>query len=369
MNIFRYMLIFVPLAAIAEYLFHDMHLLIFLLSALALVALAKLLGEATEALAVHSGPRIGAVLTSTMANLAELIIAAVALREGNIELVKASLTGSIIGNLLLVTGASLLVGGLRHGIQRYDRELTSMSASMMTLAAIGLTVPTLFELLKEVADPDIPVEVFNVTVQDPQLNIISLGVALVLITVYVLSVIYFLSGGSQEAPSHTGVSGTEEVAGHKAVWSVKTALGILAVVAAAIVLISDFLVGVVEPVAHSLGVRQLFLGVFLVPLMGNVAENAVAVEAAAKNNMDLSLAISLGSSMQVALFVAPLLVFLGFLFGQTMTLFFSLIEVAVLTLSVIITAHVSSDGDSNWLEGSMLLAVWIIAGLGFFFIE
>ena len=361
----RYMLVFVPLAVVAEFFLHN-EMLIFLFSAAALVPLAGLLGEATEELAIHTGPKIGGLLNATLGNAAELIITIVAISKGNFELVKASITGSIIGNLLLIVGFSLLLGGLKHGKQRFDRGLTGMSASMMTLAVIGLIIPTLFELLKEVQAGS--VDVFKTQVDDPQLRIISLGVAAVLIVIYILSMIYILRDGGGEAMSHTGVEETEEIVAHKAKWDIKTSLGILAVATLAIVFMSEFLVGVVEPVAKSLGVRELFLGIIFIPIVGNVAEHLVGVQAALKNQMDLSMTISLGSSMQIALFVAPLLVFISLLFGQQMTLFFSLFEVMVLMFCVLISAFISSDGESNWLEGAMLLGVYVIVALGFFFV-
>ncbi len=367
MRILRWMLIFVPLAVVAEFLLHN-DMLIFATSAIALVPLAALLGEATEELALHTGPKIGGLLNATLGNAAELIITIVALSAGKIELVKASLTGSIIGNLLLIVGFSLLLGGIKHGKQRFDRNLTGMSASLMTLAVIGLIIPTLFEIFKEISTPGREVDVFYTQVDDPQLNIISLVVAGVLITVYVLSVIYMFFGNGTETVSHTGVDLDETESHGQAKWSVGMALGVLTVATLAIVGMSEFLVGVVEPVAKSLGVRELFLGVIFIPIVGNVAEHLVGVQAALKNNMDLSMTISLSSSMQIALFVAPLLVFISLFFSTQMTLFFSLFEVMVLGLCVIIAAFISIDGESNWLEGAMLLAVYIIVGVGFYFI-
>lgn len=361
------MLLFVPLAVIAEFALHNT-LLIFIFSALALIPLAGLLGEATEELAIHTGPKIGGLLNATLGNAAELIITIVALSAGKLELVKASLTGSIIGNLLLIIGFSFLLGGLKHGTQKFDRGITGMSASLMTLAVIGLIIPTLFEILKEIADPNVPLDLFKTEVDDPQLNIISIGVAGVLIVIYVLSMIYILRDNGKGAVSHTGVTETEEIETHHAKWSVKTSLAVLAACTLAIVFMSEFLVGVVEPVAKSLGVREFFLGVIFIPIVGNVAEHLVGVQAAMKNKMDLSMTISYGSSTQIALFVAPLLVFISLFFKHQMTLFFSVFEVMVLMLSVIIGAFVAQDGESNWLEGAMLLGVYIIAGIGFYFV-
>ncbi len=383
MRFLRYMLIFVPIAVIAELFVHN-DILIFATSALALIPLAGLLGEATEELAVHTGPRIGGLLNATLGNAAELIITIVAIRAGNFELVKASITGSIIGNLLLIMGFALLLGGLRHGVQRFDRGLAGMSASMMLLAVIGLMIPTLFELMVEIQEGNL--DIFNTVVQDRRLNIISLGVAGILIVIYVLSLIYqFRSDsdkGTAEAPNEPATTAAPQTTGdahaagkapvdaahHGKGWSIKTSLTILAVSTVAIVFMSEFLVGVVEPVAVSLGVRELFLGIIVIPIVGNVAEHLVSVQAAMKNQMDLSMTIALGSSMQIALFVAPLLVFISLLFGPELTLFFSLFEVVVLGLSVLIAAFISVDGESNWLEGAMLLSVYLIAALGFFYL-
>ncbi|MBA2339527.1 MAG: calcium/proton exchanger [Pyrinomonadaceae bacterium] len=375
-KIIRIMLVFVPLAFVAEFALHN-PILIFATSAIALVPLAGLLGEATEELAIHTGPRIGGLLNATLGNAAELIITIVALQHGKYELIKASLTGSIIGNLLLILGFSLLLGGLRHGVQRFDPKLTGMSASMMFLAVIGLMIPTLFELVKEAGTGR--VQPMHTEVFDKQLIIISLGVAGVLILMYVLSLVYQFRTPGATLGSHTGFEEAEEIMTHKASWSIKTSVAVLAVSTLAIVFMSEFLVGVVEPVAQSLGIRELFLGVILIPIVGNVAEHLVGVQAAMKNQMELSLNISLGSSMQIALFVAPLLVFLSLFIGPAatgagffgrpqLTLFFSLFEVITLGLSVIIAAFISLDGESNWLEGAMLLAVYIIAALGFFYL-
>ncbi len=375
MKYLRYMLVFVPLAVLAEFVIHN-ELMIFLFSAIALIPLAGLLGEATEELAIHTGPKIGGLLNATLGNAAELIISVVALSAGKYDLIKVSLTGSIIGNLLLILGFSLLLGGLRNGVQKFDPRLAGLAASMMLMAVIGLVIPTLFELIKEIQAGK--VDTLNTTVNDPQLNYISLGVAAVLMLIYILSLVYQFRSNAGAA-SHTGFGEAEEIEAHTAKWSVRTASIILAVATLAIVFMSEFLVGVVEPVAKSLGVREIFLGVIVIPIVGNVAEHLVGVQAAIKNKMELSLNISLGSSMQIALFVAPLMVFLSLFIGpsvpgaglfgrQELTLFFSLFEVMILGLTVLIASFISLDGESNWLEGAMLLGVYVIAALGFFFL-
>lgn len=355
----------VALAFLAEFVLHN-PLLIFVFCCLALIPLAGLLGEATEELAVHTGPQIGGLLNATLGNAAELIITIVALSQGKIELVKASISGSILGNLLLILGLSLFIGGLRHGIQRFNRDAAGVASSMMTLAVIGLVVPTLFEILHEIQRGQ--VEVFDTTVADPALDQLSLGVAVILITLYLLSLVFSFQQPEFGAGGHSGVEDhSEEGAAHKARWSIPVSMGILTISTLGIVFLSEFLVGAVEPVVESLGVSELFLGIIVIPIVGNVAEHIVAVQVAAKNKMDLSLAIALGSSQQIALFVAPLLVFVSLLFGPEMTLFFTPFEVGTLTLSVLLATVISLDGESNWLEGAQLLAVYIIVGLGFFF--
>ncbi len=366
MKYIRYLLIFVPLAFLAKFVWHN-EVLIFGFSCLAMIPLAGFLGEATEELAIHTGPKVGGLLNATLGNAAELIITIVALKEGQVELVKASITGSILGNLLLIMGMSMLLGGLRNGPQRFDRKTSAVASSMMLLAAIGLIVPTLFEVLHEIHLGEL--DVYSTVVTDPALNKLSIGVSAILIFLYVLSLIFSFRKPEQQKSSPVGVDDhSEEEAIHKAKWSIPFSIGVLAISTLGIVFLSEFLVGAVEPIVHGLGVSEVFLGVIIIPLVGNVAEHLVAIQVAYKNKMDLSMMISFGSSMQIALLVAPLLVFISLLFERQMTLFFSLFEVALLTLSVLIATIISQDGESNWLEGTQLLAVYCIAGLGFFFI-
>ena len=358
----RYLIIFVPIAFGLEFipgLKHDMAL--FVVCCLGLIPLAGFLGEATEELAVHTGPKVGGLLNATLGNAAELIISIVALSQGKFELVKASITGSILGNLLLILGLSLLVGGFRHGTQRFDRQATGVAASMMTLAVIGLIIPTLFELLRAIQLGRF--QAFNTEVTDNALNALSLGVAAVLILLYVLSLIFTFRqpAGDPKPPA-------PDEPHHTPQWNVPTSIGVLVASTVGIVFLSEFLVGTVEPFAKAMGLSEFFIGIIIIPLVGNVAEHIVAVQMAFKNKMDLALTIAMGSSMQVALLVGPLLVFISLLFGTEMTLFFSVIEVAALTLSVLLATIISVDGESNWLEGAQLLAVYVITALGFFYI-
>ena len=346
----HYFLISFPLAVIGS-LLHWPPLLNFILACVGLIPLAELIGEATEALAVITGPKIGGLLNATLGNAAELIITIVAIRAGLLDLVKASITGSIIGNLLLVMGASLLLGGLKNGKQRFNREHVATNATMLVLAVVALSVPSLF----------------NHTLEGEALSVltlenISLGVAGVMIVLYALSLFYSLRVADQESPlTHTD----QAAAPH---WSPRTAGIVLALATGAVVWLSEILVHGVEAVTASLGLSEFFLGIILIPIIGNVAEHLVAVEVAIKNKMELSLEIALGSSLQIALFVAPVLVFVALLFGRYLDLGFNQFELLALIAAVLITALVASDGETNWLEGAQLLGVYLILGVAFFFI-
>jgi Ca2+:H+ antiporter len=346
-----YLLAAIPLAVIGNALGWT-PVLIFGIACAALIPLAGLIGEATEALAAVTGPKIGGLLNATLGNAAELIITIVAIRAGLLELVKASITGSILGNLLLVMGASLLLGGLKNGRQSFDRKHVGTNATMLVLAAIALVVPSLFnhtlggEVLPQIISENI-----------------SLGVAVVMIVVYALGLFYALRGDEKSALEHAG--GTETEAPH---WTVRTAAIVLVLATLATVWMSEILVHEVEAVTEALGLSEFFLGVILIPLIGNVAEHLVAVQVAIKNKMDLSLEIALGSSLQIAIFVAPVLVFVAFAFGQYLDLVFNQFEVVALVAAVLVANLVAADGETNWLEGAQLIAVYLVLGVAFFFI-
>ncbi len=345
-------LIFVPAAILAEVL-HASPVLVFILAALGIIPLADLIGEGTEELALHTGPRIGGLLNATLGNAAELIITIFAIREGLLQLVLASITGSIIGNLLLVAGASLLIGGIRHGTQTFDRRQAGLNATMVVLVVIALTIPSLFS---RAIDPGLNP---NLTAE----RLLSEGVAIVMIALYGLSVVYSLT--SQRA--ETSLSRDAAVV-HAARWSVRKSLIVLVLSTGGVAALSELLVGAVEPVVESLGMTEFFLGIIIIPLVGNIAEHLVAVEVAAKNDMELSLAISLGSSLQIALFVAPLLVFISLLFDHTLLLVFTNLELIALFSASMVAGFIALDGESNWLEGVMLLAVYLMIAVAFFFL-
>jgi Ca2+:H+ antiporter len=343
------LLVFVPVA-IASRLLHWPPIAVFIISALAIIPLSGVLGAATEAVAERTSPAIGGLLNATMGNLAELIIAAVALRAGLIELVKASITGSILGNLLLVLGAALFAGGLKFKVQRFNPHLAGFSATVLVIAAFGLLVPALFQYLH----PD-PERVATQTM--------SYYVAGLLISGYVFSLLYSLR-------THTSAFLTVEAVAEVTVaphWSSKQALTILIGSAVAIGVVSEILVSVTEEAVKVMGLSEFFVGLILVPIIGNAAEHSSAILMAMKNRMDLAINVAVGSSIQVALLIGPLLVFLGVAFGQRMDLAFSQMEVASIALSVAVATSVMRDAESNWLEGVFLLLAYAILGVAFFF--
>jgi Ca2+:H+ antiporter len=342
------LLVALPLAILAE-VGHWGEIWVFVLSAIGVIPLASYIGEATESLAHYTSPRIGGLLNATLGNAAELIITVFAIREGLLELVKASITGSILGNLLLVLGMSMVVGGVRHGVQSFHRQQATNNAILLTLAIVGLVVPSLFS---HYISPDWSVQV----------EALSLGVAGVMIVLYALGLVFSfrLSDGPLTAAR------SEKAPPAKHVWSLRTAIIVLLLSTAGVAYLSELLVGAVEPVVARLGISEFFLGIILIPLIGNVAEHLVAVQVAAQNKMDLSVEISIASSLQIALFVAPVLVFVSLLLGNPLTLIFNQFELVALIAGVLIAALVSSDGESNWLEGAELLAVYAILGLAFY---
>jgi Ca2+:H+ antiporter len=353
-NILNLLLIFVPIAIVLEFIVHASPEWIFVTSCLAIIPLAGLMGKATEHLAEHVGEGIGGLLNATFGNAAELIIAIMALRAGLYDVVKASLTGSIIGNILLVFGLSALVGGLRFPIQTFNKTAANLGTTMLTLATIGLVVPAIFHFIVEGGPA--------VSEQD-----LSLEIAVILMITYVLSLVFTLrthkhlyaGGHGDDADDAIGTEG----------WSTRKSLLVLLIATAFVALMSEFLVGAVEATAKSFGMTEVFVGVILVAIIGNAAEHSTAVLMSIKNKMDIAINIAVGSSIQIALFVAPVMVFLSYWIGpQPMDLIFTNFEVLAITLSVAIMALISQDGESNWMEGVQLLAVYAILGIAFYFL-
>jgi len=335
-----------PLTLTGE-LLHWPALTIFVLTCIGIIPMAAYIGKATESLAHFTGPRIGGLLNATLGNAAELIITIVAIRAGLLELVKASITGSILGNLLLVMGFSFVVGGLKHGHQVFDRGNASRNAILLVLAVLALLIPSLFS---HSIGPD----------TSPKVEALSLGVAAIMIVLYILGLLDAARSGD------TPVTQEPAPASVLPRWSVATSTIILVVATAGIVWLSEVLVGVVEPVVAGLGVSEFFLGIILIPIIGNAAEHLVAVQFAGQNKMALSVEIAVSSSLQIALLVAPILVFLSLALGHPLTLIFNTFELLALIAGVIIAALVSTDGESSWLEGVALISIYLILGLAFF---
>ncbi len=350
------MLVFIPICVVLE-VTHADPAWIFVTAGLGIIPLAGLMGTATEHLAEHYGAGIGGLLNATFGNAAELIIGLVALHAGLLDVVKASITGSIIGNVLLVLGASLTVGGLKFETQRFNRTAASVGTTLLVLSTIGLIIPAIFHMM--ITD--------HPEVHEQEL---SLEIAIVLFVCYILSLIFSLRTHSH---LYTGEAAEEseevieEALGVES-WSQKKSMVVLLVATVLVAVMSEFLVGAVEHTAKAWGLSDVFIGVILVAIVGNAAEHSTAVLMAMKNKVDLAINIAIGSSIQIALFVAPLLVFCGYLFGQPMDLLFTTFEVLAVATSAWIVVLITADGESNWLEGVMLLAVYLILGLAFFYL-
>ncbi|HSF66658.1 MAG TPA: calcium/proton exchanger [Nitrospiraceae bacterium] len=345
-----FLLIFVPTTIALEFLQTD-PLLVFVSAGLAIIPLAGLLGRATEHLTTHVGAGIGALLNASLGNAAELIIALVALREGLHDVVKASLTGSIIGNILLVLGIAFFAGGMKHERQKFNQTAAGMGASLLLLAAVGLIIPALFHF--SAADRGVLIE-----------QELSLTIALVLFAIYIASLLFSLKTHHHlfAGEAHNASDLGEQP------WTRGASITILTVAACLVALMSEMLVGSLEPSARQLGLTQVFVGVILVALVGNAAEHSTAVLVAVKNKMDLAFGIAVGSSLQIALLVAPLLVFASYLIGTPLDLIFTPFEVAAVTISVLIVGFVAMDGESNWMEGVMLVGVYLMLAIAFFFL-
>jgi Ca2+:H+ antiporter len=344
------LLLFVPLAIIFD-LLHASPLLIFIASALAIAPLASVLGESTGALASQCGPAIGGILSATMGNATEMIIAFFALHAGHINVVKASLSGSIIGNLLLVLGLSLVAGGLRNPVQRFSRTTSAMNSTTLMIAVAALVMPAVFNLT-----------LFG-TLQHHDVNLqhLSLWTSGVLIGLYLLNLLFVFR-------THRAAFATpqrEDVGPATSRTQAIVSLGLATVLIAGM---SEILVDQIAPVTRALGMTELFVGVIVVALVGNAAENSTAVLMARRNRMDVSMSIATGASTQIALFVAPVLVFLSVAIGHPMTLVFNGFEIAAIVLSVLIVEMISSDGETNWFEGAQLLAVYAIVAVAFYFV-
>lgn len=364
MKYLNILLILVPIVLVMEFLGIGGHSTIFVLSALSIIPLAAILGHGTQAVAVYTGPKIGGLLNATLGNAAELIITILALREGLTDVVRASISGAIVGNILLVLGAAIFLGGLKNGLQSFDSHVAGVNASIMALAAMALMIPAIFAHGSAEHRPS-----------DNDIINLSDGTSIVLILLYgcyLMATVFRpqamapVSGESSSAPA------AMEPAEHHTDGDqpkLPVALAMMGGAAISIVLMSEVLVGALEPTAESWGLTELFVGVILVPLVGNVAENIVAVQVAIKNNMDLSIGIAAGSAIQIALFVTPVLVLVSQFVGpEAISLVFNPFELVALGGAILIMVMISIDGRSNWLEGVELLGLYLMIALAFYFV-
>ena len=340
------LLVLAPVA-IAIRLLGAPDLAIFLTSAAAIVPLAGMIGRATEQLALHMGSRIGGLVNATFGNVTELIIAVFLILDDRIEIVKASLTGSILGNLLLVLGLSLFVGGVKHERQAFNARSASVHATSLALAVTGLLMPALFSL--------------GTHATFAQREIVSAVIAGVLILLYVAALVFTLV-------THEHLFRTPDE-GETPAWSRRRAIVVLLLTTAFVALMSESLVSSLEPALESLGLSELFVGLILIPVIGNAAEHSSAVMFALRNKVDITLEIAIGSSTQIALFVAPVLVFISLAVGHPMDFVFSTFEVAAVASSALLMTLISLDGESNWLEGAQLVGAYVIMAISFFFVE
>jgi Ca2+:H+ antiporter len=343
------LLLAVPVSIVLERVIHASALPVFIVACLGVLALASYMGEATEHLAHRTGPTIGGLLNATFGNAAELIIAVVALQAGLVKLVKASITGSILGNLLLILGLAIVAGGLKRSELRFNRTSAGMSAGMLALAVVALVLPALFHSLH----PEAAARISELRMSE--------AVAVILLATYGLSLLFTLR-------THRSLFGAEAHPMDGPVWGAGKAVVILGLATVAVAIESEILVHAATETTKTLGLTETFLGLIVIPIIGNAAEHAAAVVVAGKGKMDLALQIALGSSTQVALLVAPLLVFAGVLLGQNMDLVFTPFEVMSLGMATIVTAIITLDGESHWFEGAQLLAVYGMIAVGAFFL-
>ena len=345
MKFLKYMLIFIPISFIAKFM-NASGSVMFILSCLSIIPLAGLMGEGTEEISFYSGPKIGGFLNGTFGNATELIISFFALKQGLFDIVKSSIAGAVIGNVLLVVGASMLAGGLKFKTQKFNEKVSEVTSSMLLFAVLGLCIPALFT---HTVDP---------ALLNTRYEGLSVFVAVVMIIIYILSLVFSFS-------THKDIYNTEASKEGSAKWTLKKAILILVVVTILIAIESEFLVNGVESITESLGWSEFFVGIILIPIIGNAAEHTTAIIMARKDQMDVALEIALGSSLQIILFVAPILIFIS-LFFKPMSIVFNPFELIALSASVLIANRVSHDGESNWLEGVQLLAVYLIIAASFF---
>ena len=342
---FKLLLVFVPITFFAQFL-HTSPLVTFILAALAIIPLAKFIGEATEELTVYTGPALGGLLNATFGNATELIIGIFALQAGLIEVVKASITGSILGNLLLVLGSAIFFSGLRKEKRTFNTTAAKASGSTLLLAVVALVIPAVFLIT-------------SATTSNAVIEKLSISVSFMMIGVYLMNLFFSLY-------THKHLY-TEDVGKYEAKWSISKSIIILLISTIAVAFMSEILVGSIEPLVVSFGWTELFIGVIFVAIIGNAAEHVSAITVAIKGKMDLALQISIGSATQIVMLVAPLLVLISLLFKSQMNLVFNTFELVAIIFSVFIVNSIIEDGESNWFEGAQLLVAYFIMAVAFYF--
>jgi Ca2+:H+ antiporter len=346
------LLVFIPIAVALDW--YDANpVMVFAAAALAIVPLAGLMGKSTEHLSTYVGATVGGLLSASLGNAPELIIAGFALKEGLVDVVKASITGSILGNTLFSLGLSMIIGGWGRERQRFNPTVAGMSGGLLFVAAVALLIPAMFHFA---------------TGKERE---VSMEIAVVLFVTYLLSLLFTLKTHRQliqQGGHDTHAAAESHEASHEAHWSKGKAIGVLAVVTVVIAVVSEILVGAIEPASASIGMTPIFTGIIFLALVGNAAEAMNAVSFARKDQMDLSFGIAVGASTQVALFVAPVLVFAGYFMGKPMDLHFTAFEIVAIVLAVAIVSRQTSDGECHWMEGVMLIAVYLMLAIGFFFL-
>ncbi|MCA9805144.1 MAG: calcium/proton exchanger [Cyanobacteria bacterium HKST-UBA02] len=354
LNVFTFMLLAVPMTWVAHHLGWS-PLWVAGFASLGIIPVAKYMGEATENVSHRVGPSLGGLVSATFGNACELIIAIMAVRAGLIDVVKASITGSIIGNLLLVLGASMLFGGIKNDVQSFNRTTAGTAATVLTIVAVSLMLPAALHHtaggITQLADTGM-----------------AIAISVVLLVLYVAGLVFSLRTHRHLfTPVVTEDKASKEDE-HAPGWSLGRSAAVLLGATLTVVFLSEYLVESVEHASKTLGMTPVFVGVILLAIIGNAAENSSAILMARKNKMDLSINIVLGSSTQIAMFVAPVVVFAGWIFGQPMDLVFSEAEILAVFSSVIVLTLVVNDGKSHWLEGAYLLGLYVILGICFYFI-
>jgi len=348
-QIFLWSLLFIPISYFLAFFTED-KILLFIASTLAIIPLARIIGFATKELVLQTNPTWGGLINATLGNSIELIIAVLALNKGLIQIVKASIIGSIIGNILLLIGLSLLFGGLKYKEQKFNKYSIGVSSTMLIICVVGLAIPTVFSMT---ADPS-----------SETINLLDDAVAIVLAIIYISGIIFaFITHKHIFDPSDEIKASME-----KPSFTKKDSIFVLFVSVILVAIESEFLVGTLETVANNAGLTQTFIGVVIIAIVTNIAEKASAIHFARSNKIDISLEIGLNSAIQIALFVVPLLVLISNMMGYGFTLVFSMFEIISVVLAVMIVNHLSADGTCNWLEGAQLISVYMIIAIAFYFI-